>query len=849
MADNTTTSAEAVNFLKQLRPNGPWLLVTIDPVTEAIKAITTCEPDMVRKFIDKHNGKRNLYFSVNPPREGMTKKPRKSDLSQIEFEFADLDPKDTESPEAAKVRYRAALESYSLTPTAVIDSGNGIQALWRLDKPIELEPMRTKNKNGRTSWEFPPETKATIADVEARAKYLMETLGSVAGTENIDRILRLPGTINLPNAAKIKQGRVACPASLIKFNGESYPFESFPKPPNTEAKTKTDGSADKDKLFEEFGESISPSNVLWRELNETALANLEKWVPDLFPDLDLKQRGDGGYRITSEQLKRDLEEDLAITPDGIKDFGVHDLKTDLGPDGIDREGKRTPIDLVIEYGYTDFNDAAAWLRERLGLETDPGGSDVPPDAATSKAKGKGAVRLEHFVAYMPMHTYIFAPTREPWPASSVDARIPPQPLYGPDGKPKLDGKGKPVVMLASRWIDKRQPVEQMTWAPGLPMKIKDRLVAEGGWIEHKGVTTFNLYRPPAIIPGDPNDVKPWLDHLHKIYPDDAEHILNWLAHRVQKPHDKINHGLVLGGLQGIGKDTTLEPVKRGVGPWNFQEISPTALTGRFNGFLKAVILRVNEARDLGEVNRFSFYEHLKPMLAAPPDVLRVDEKNLREHSVFNVCGVIITTNYKTDGIYLPADDRRHYVAWSDSKKEDFSEQYWNEIWSWYNNGGDRNVVAYLKARDLSSFDPKAPPPKTEAFWAIVNSNRPQEEGELADVFDAMKNPNAVTIEQIAKTAASGTYGDLYAWIDDRKNRRAIPHRLETSGYVPVRNTASAQGLWMAGGKRQVIYAKSELSINQQIEAATELQDQLKPKGKGNAKPKEEVWDKPLPKGE
>ena len=191
------------------------------------------------------------------------------------------------------------------------------------------------------------------------------------------------------------------------------------------------------------------------------------------------------------------------------------------------------IDLVIEYGYTDFNDAAAWLRDRLGLETDPGGSDVPPDAATSKAKGKGAVRLEHFVAYMPMHTYIFAPTREPWPAAALMHGIPPQPLYGPDGKPKLDGKGKPVVMLASRWIDKRQPVEQMTWAPGLPMKIEDRLVAEGGWIEHKGVTTFNLYRPPAIIPGDPNDVKPWLDHLHKIYPDDAEHILNWLAHRVK----------------------------------------------------------------------------------------------------------------------------------------------------------------------------------------------------------------------------------------------------------------------------------------------------------------------------
>jgi len=82
------------------------------------------------------------------------------------------------------------------------------------------------------------------------------------------------------------------------------------------------------------------------------------------------------------------------------------------------------------------------------------------------------------------------------------------------------------------------------------------------------------------------------------------------------------------------------------------------MLGRFNGFLKSVILRVNEARDLGEIDRFAFYDHMKAVTAAPPDVLRVDEKNLREYSVPNVCGVIITTNHKTDGIHLPADDRR-----------------------------------------------------------------------------------------------------------------------------------------------------------------------------------------------
>jgi hypothetical protein len=60
-------------------------------------------------------------------------------------------------------------------------------------------------------------------------------------------------------------------------------------------------------------------------------------------------------------------------------------------------------------------------------------------------------------------------------------------------------------------------------------------------------------------------------------------------------------------------------------PVEFHEVSPQQMLGRFNSFLKSVILRVNEARDLGDVNRYQFYDHLKAYTAAPPDVLRCDE--------------------------------------------------------------------------------------------------------------------------------------------------------------------------------------------------------------------------------
>src|SRR5262249_13365864 len=81
------------------------------------------------------------------------------------------------------------------------------------------------------------------------------------------------------------------------------------------------------------------------------------------------------------------------------------------------------------------------------------------------------------------------------------------------------------------------------------------------------------------------------------------------------------------------------------------------------------------------------------------------------------------TNHKTDGIYLPADDRRHFVAWSNIGLEDFAQDYWRKLYHWYAKGGNEAVAAYLANLDLSGFDPKAPPTKTSAVWEVVNANR------------------------------------------------------------------------------------------------------------------------------
>jgi hypothetical protein len=416
----------------------------------------------------------------------------------------------------------------------------------------------------------------------------------------------------------------------------------------------------------------------------------------------------------------------------------------------------------------------------------------------------GGVTPADFCAYLPDHSYIFTPTGTFWSKEGINACL---------------GRG------VNKRIDAYQPTHHLTWAPGHPMLIENQLVIDGELVERNGVMTFNLYRPPMLKYGDPAKSEPWLELVHKVYPNDAARLITYLAHRVQRPGEKINHGLVMGGAPGIGKDTIIEPAKRAVGAWNCKEVSPQQILGRFNGYLKSVILRVSEVRDLGEFNRYQFYEHMKAYLAAPPDVLRVDEKNVPEHDVMNCVAIIFTTNHLTDGIFLPPDDRRHDVMWSELTKDDFEEGYWNRIWGWYDAGGDSHVAAYLSTLDLSRFNPKAPPPKTAAFWAIVDANRAPEEGELQDVLDKLGNPDAVTLEQTVKAAGDAGLLDIMNWLTDRKNRRSIPHRFDAAGYTPVRNDARDTGLWVVAGVRQAVYAKKTLSLRERLKAVVALQHQ------------------------
>ena len=87
--------------------------------------------------------------------------------------------------------------------------------------------------------------------------------------------------------------------------------------------------------------------------------------------------------------------------------------------------------------------------------------------------------------YLPTHSYIFKPLRKMWVAASVNAVVPPV-------QNGVDKDGKPKFIPASAWLDqtKDSQVLQMSWAPGEPEMIRDKII-DSGWILRPGFTIFD----------------------------------------------------------------------------------------------------------------------------------------------------------------------------------------------------------------------------------------------------------------------------------------------------------------------------------------------------------------------
>jgi hypothetical protein len=204
--------AECVGFLlfwTQITHTTHITCVAIHPDQGSCIARTFAVSELVaaRLWIsEQQQTGRNCYFQANQTRPDCNRKPGKRDMVAAHCRFADVDPLDDHFQLSEERVRLAKLATHLATdpeypPTVLIDSGNGLQVLWATT-PESLSA-------------------ACIQRIEGETEALEYALGADAA-RNIDRLLRLPGSLNYPGPKKRLRGRVISRARLISCTPTTY---------------------------------------------------------------------------------------------------------------------------------------------------------------------------------------------------------------------------------------------------------------------------------------------------------------------------------------------------------------------------------------------------------------------------------------------------------------------------------------------------------------------------------------------------------------------------------------------------------------------------------------------------
>jgi len=343
---------------------------------------------------------------------------------------------------------------------------------------------------------------------------------------------------------------------------------------------------------------------------------------------------------------------------------------------------------------------------------------------------------------------------------------------------------------ASIWFDEYRNAKAGKTASGLVYAA-----GESALVAREGEIYGNWWRDarPQVDKTLKGDISLWFDHAKALVPDerDREHLYNLMAYVVQYPAQKINHAVLHTGKEGCGKDTLWAPLIWAVcGPYlrNRGLVDGKNIGSNFAYALESEIIILNELREPSASDRRALSNQLKPVIAAPPDTISINKKNLHPYDMLNRVFVLAFSNDQVP-ITLAAQDRRWFAI--RSLNPIMPEKQSQKIWSWYNNGGLESIAAWLYQRDVSMFNPKAPPFDTDYKQNLIEGGMSMSEAYLVEL-----------IKSGMGEFSRGVIGSSFSQLCDRLSGMApqgnkvvmstLLHALEEAGWIDCGNIKSAK---------------------------------------------------------
>ncbi len=346
----------------------------------------------------------------------------------------------------------------------------------------------------------------------------------------------------------------------------------------------------------------------------------------------------------------------------------------------------------------------------------------------------------------------------------------------------------------------------MTYAAGESVLVaRDGEVYGNRWVDARP----DLSGPAA------SEISPWLAHAELLIPDpvEREHVLDVMAYKLQHPEVKINHAVLHGGDEGCGKDTLWFPFIWSVCGPNLRNrglVDADGINSRWGYALESEILILNELKEPEAKERRALSNKLKPIIAAPPDTLTIERKGLHPYDMVNRLFVLAFTNDPVP-ITLPTQDRRWFCIWSYAPRMAKADAA--VLWDWYKGGGLVAVARWLKARDVSAFNPKAMPPWTDYRSRLIETGRSMAE---SYVIEQVMRPSpefaagviASPFHKICNQLQQGAPGGV------KVPQAALLHGLKEAGWIDLGAVKSAEfqtkkNIW-AREDMTSTYTKSDL---------------------------------------
>lgn len=581
----------------------------------------------------------NVYYTVNAVRPGFAgSKPSKADITAARFAHVDIDPPKDGGPWDKSALLASLIEAGA---SVVVDSGNGLQALWRTD--------------------------CDVPTVEAINRGLIARFNADKGTWNADRLFRVPGYTNYPNPKKRAAGRVDTEALLLWQEDLYYTPEAlraaFPEPevvaagaaPELELGEWQVESVESLKLPPDLADMVTTTGLDRSSHAMTIAARLARamytneQIMGLLMNPDYPWSGTIQEQADPErQAARKVRDAATVRPD------LNAMFPPLPPESA-------PAALPEPLLVTAAREAG------FGIRT--GGTN---------GLMMGDQQVEHFTGcvYVTSLDRVLMPSGQYWSQSKFDAR-----MGGFDFV--IDPFGKKTTRSAWEAFLKNPlftpPVaDERCFRPLEPSRA---LIDDGSRV------LVNTY-VPIETPRTKGDPSKWLGWLEKCYPNERDRaiLLNYMASVLQNPGRKFFYWPVVQSTEGAGKGLILELMVFGVGR-QYCHLPNTTKMARagmnFNGWIENKLFIV--MNEIYSPERRNFLEELKTTIT--DSMLPIEGKGIEEATLDNYANGILFTNHK-DGVPITVDMRRYCIlymalqSYSDLIKAGMTPEYFSDLFNW-----------------------------------------------------------------------------------------------------------------------------------------------------------------------